>query len=210
MARKSRPTDPITGIHLKFTDAGNIKTDTIYKANAKINSLLLSTESQEFRDSLTGFESELEISPEYIVLTYRLKSASSYSPQETTARIVMQGQYKHAKGRLRYARIDAMAQDSHSVQNGIYYSYGNVRSFDGGIVINNPSSLSSFLVASRQQGQEVAIYDYLPPGSVGYNGSTNETSDYIVVGDRSSVTGFGANRFLQVGWHSNPFAINLL
>jgi hypothetical protein len=203
--------DSITGMPLIFTDAGNIKTDTIYEANANINSLLLSAESQEFRDSLTSFESELEISPEFLVVTYRLQSTSPNSPQETTARVVMQGQYKYAKDRLQYARIDAIAQDSYSVQNGKHYSYGNVRSFNGGISINSPSSLSSFLIAyNEQQGQEVAIYDYLPPGSVGYNGMANETSDYIVVGDRSSVTSFGSNRFLQVGWHSNPFAPNLI
>jgi hypothetical protein len=108
------------------------------------------------------------------------------------------------------ARIDNIAQDSFSIQNGVSYNYGWIKSFDEGIVIDNTSLFSSFLVATKQQGREDAIYDYLPPGSVGYNGTVNQTSDYIVVGDRSSVTSFGSNQFLQIGWHSNPFEVNLI
>jgi len=208
MAGKSK--DAITGMTLNFKDTGKIKTDIVYKANARLNTLLLSAESQEFRNSLSSFESEVELSPDYLVVTYKLRSSSPDSPQETTARAVLQGQYKYLKGKILSARIDNIAQDSFSIQNGQSYNYGYVKSFDGGIAISNPSLLSSFLVATKQQGREVAIYDYLPPGSVGYNGTMNETSDYIVVGDRSSVTSFGSDRFLQVGWHSNPFGINLL
>jgi hypothetical protein len=61
--------------------------------------LLLSAVSQEFRNSLSSFESEVELSPDYLVVTYKLRSSSPDSPQETTARALLQGQYKYSKGK---------------------------------------------------------------------------------------------------------------
>ncbi len=182
--------DAVTGITLEIDGLGKVTSDEVFSKDSALGAAVLSADTA-YKDSLTSFEAEVELSNQFIVLTTHAKGTPPSSMSQEISRVVLQGDFVYSGSKLKSARIDYITQ----VSDGITSEHGTIEAFRSGIRIVDPDSINSWTSSLAAPGEMVASYD----SSAG-SGS----------GDKSSITSFAGGRFFYDGWQSNPFTPNLI
>jgi hypothetical protein len=183
--------DPVTGLSFEI-DGVRIVSDEVVGKDSALGRLV--TAGDPYASEIQSMNLEIELGKSFIVFTIQEVRTPSVAPAYSSiARGVLQGDFRYKGSRMTSARVDYFATVS---ENGDY-GYGDV-TYTGGVVIPNPSSLSSWSSALSNPGSQIASFD------------RGSESPGVITGNYAGVASFAQGRFFQEGWTSNLFASNLV
>lgn len=182
--KKRKGKDSITGLSWDISEFGTIVSDQVYDKDSPQGAalLFLSDSDPTYRNSLSGWSGEIELSNEFIVFTVDYIGVPPGAPERNIERAVLQGDFQFKGRKLISAKVDSLAVKTQFGPD----SAGYISQYGSGIQIKDPNSWRSW---------ESSFVSAL--GS-------------MAVSDQPLDPSFGGGKFFYEGWESNPFASNLI